>query len=135
MSLGELVVSSSDLLSSRVVLTLSVGVQLSKTLNFVLILNSLFLKLADFKEEIIYVLAKLIALISLKSNVSLKARDIDLLASNLISGCSEVLLTISNDAALLVKKEAEIVHLFLEANDSHLVGVVLHSEVVVLQQL
>ena len=71
MSLGELVVSSSDLLSSRVVLTLSVGVQLSKTLNFVLILNSLFLKLADLKEEVIDVLAKLIALISLKSNVSL----------------------------------------------------------------
>ena len=71
MSLGKLVVSSSDLLSSRVVLTLSVGVQLSKTLNFVLILNSLFLKLADLKEEVIDVLAKLIALISLKSNVSL----------------------------------------------------------------
>ena len=71
MSLGELIVSSSDLLSSRVVLTLSVGVQLSKALNFVLILNSLFLKLADFKEEVIDVLAKLIALISLKSNVSL----------------------------------------------------------------
>lgn len=71
MSLGELVVSSSDLLSSRVVLTLSVGVQLSKTLNFVLILNSLFLKLANLKEEVINVLAKLIALISLKSNVSL----------------------------------------------------------------
>lgn len=135
MSLGELVVSSSDLLSSRVVLTLSVGVQLSKTLNFVLILNSLFLKLADLKEEIIYVLAKLIALISLKSNVSLKARYIDLLASDLISRCSEVLRTVSNDAALLIKEESEIVHLFLEANDSHLVGVVLHSEVVVLQQL
>lgn len=135
MSLGELVVSSSDLLSSRVVLTLSVGVQLSKTLYFVLILNSFFLKLADLKKEVIDVLAKLIALISLKSNVSLKARDIHFLTSDLISGCSEVLLTVSDNAALLVKEEAEIVHLFLKSNDSHLVGVVLHSKVVVLQQL
>ena len=45
------------------------------------------------------------------------------------------MLDIADDASLLVEEEPQVVHLLLEAHDGHGVGVVFHSELVVLQQL
>lgn len=74
-------------------------------------------------------------MVRLLSNIALETRDIDLFACDLITSSSHVLLHVAHNAALLVEEESEVVHFFLEADDGNGIGVVSHSELVVLQQL
>jgi hypothetical protein len=55
--LSELVISGTDLLALAVILTLSVGVELTETLNLIEILCFFLLKLGDFEEKSIDVFA------------------------------------------------------------------------------
>lgn len=135
MGLCQLVVSSSDLLTGGIVFALSVSVQLSESLNLILVLNLLLLQLGDFEQQVVDVLSDLVAGVGLVSHVSLETGYVDLLSSNLVAGCAQVLLNVANDAGLFVQEEAEIVHLFLETDDGDLVRVVLQTEVVVLEEL
>lgn len=133
--LGQLVVSCADFLGLTVILALSVSVELTKSLNLIDILGLLLLELGNFEEEIVDFLAELVALVRLLTHVALKPGDIDLLASDLISGGTEVLLHVTHDASLLIKEEPQIVHLLLEADDGNGVRVVLVSEFTVLHNL
>lgn len=121
MSLSKLVISASNLLACRVILTFSVSIELSQSLDLILILCFLLLNLADFKHQVINVLSHLVALVGFLSDVSLKTRDINFLASNLVAGSAQVLLDVSDNSRLLIEKESKVIHLLLEANNGNLV--------------
>jgi hypothetical protein len=133
--LGELIVGGTDLLTLAVILALSISVELTEALDLIKVLCLFLLKLGDFEKKVVDVFAKLIALVRLLGNVTLKARDVNLFACNLVAGSSQVLLHISYNAALLVQEETEVIHFLFQADYSNCIGIVLHSELVVLQQL
>lgn len=133
--LGQLVVSGANLLRLAVILTLTVSVQLTETLDLINILILFFLELGNFEQKVIDFLAELVTLVGLLCDITLKSRDVDLFACDLIACGAEVLLYIADDAAFLVEQESEVVHFLLEADDGDSVGVVLHPELVILQQL
>lgn len=133
--LRQFVVSCADFLGLAVILALSVCVELTKSLDLIDVLCLLLLELGNFEKEIVDLLAELVALVRLLTHVALKSRDINLLASDLISGGTEVLLHVTYDASLLIEEESQIVHLLLEANDGNGIGVVLVSEFTVLHNL
>ncbi len=135
MSLSQLVVSGANFLRLTVILALSVGVELTESLNLIDVLILFLLELGHFEQKVINLLAQLVALVGLLCNIALQAGDIDLFAGDLIASCPQVLLNIADNAALLIEKESQVVHLLLESNDGHGVGVMLHPELVVLQQL
>jgi len=133
--LGQLVVGGADFLGLAVILTLSVGVELTETLDLVDVLILLLLELGNFEEKVVDFLAELVSLVGLLCDITLESRDVNLLTCDLIACSSEILLHIADDASLLIEEEPEVVHLLLETDDGDCVGVVLHAELVILQQL
>ncbi len=133
--LAQLVVSGANLLRLAVILTLTVSVQLTETLDLINILILFLLELRNFEQKVIDFLAELVTLVGLLCDIALKSRDVYLFACDLIACGAEVLLYIADDAAFLVEQESEVVHFLLEADDGDSVGVVLHPELVILQQL
>jgi hypothetical protein len=101
--LGQLVVGGANLLRLPVILTLTVSVQLTETLDLINILILFLLELGNFEQKVINFLAELVALVGLLCNITLKSRDVDLLACDLIACGAEVLLYIADDAAFLVE--------------------------------
>lgn len=104
-------------------------------MDLIKILCLLFLELGNFEEEGVNILAENVSLVGLLGDISLEAGDVNLLAGSLVTSGSEVLLHIGNNAALLIYQEGEVIGLLLQADDGLSVGVVLHAEFVVLQQL
>lgn len=101
--LGQLVVSGANLLRLPVILTLTVSVQLTETLDLINILILFLLELGNFEQKVINFLAELVALVGLLCDITLKSRDVDFLACDLIACGTEVLLDIADDAAFLVE--------------------------------
>ena len=101
--LGQLVVGGANLLRLPVILTLTVSVQLTETLDLINILILFLLELGNFEEKVIDFLAELVALVGLLCDITLKSRDVDLFACDLIACGTEVLLYIADDAAFLVE--------------------------------
>ena len=101
--LGQLVVSGANLLRLPVILTLTVSVQLTETLDLINILILFLLELRNFEEKVIDFLAELVTLVGLLCDIALKSGDVDFLASDLIACGTEVLLDVADDAAFLVE--------------------------------
>jgi len=133
--LGQLVVGGADFLGLTVILSLTVSVELTETLDLIDILVLFLLQLGYFEEKVVNFLAELVTLVGLLCNIALEPGDVDFLACDLIACSSEVLLYVADNAALLIEEESEVVHFLLEADDGDCVGVVLHAELVILQQL
>lgn len=133
--LGQLVVGGADFLGLTVILTLTISVELTETLDLIDILVLFLLQLGYFEEKVVNFLAELVTLVGLLCDIALETGDVDFLSCDLIACSPEVLLYVADNASLLIEEESEVVHFLLEADDGDGVGVVLHAELVILQQL
>ena len=135
MGLGQLVVGAADFLGLTVILTLTISVELTETLDLIDILVLFLLELGYFEEKVVNFLAELVTLVGLLCDITLESGDVDFLACDLIACSPEVLLYVADNASLLIEEESEVVHFLLEPDDGDGIGVVLHAELVILQQL
>ena len=103
LSLHKIVVNGTESLSLVSVLPLSVGLEFPQSLDLLLLLGLLLLKLLDFVGQVVDFLLHLITLIRLVGHISLGLGDLHLLSIDVLPVSGNLLLQVSVGSVLLIE--------------------------------